>query len=118
MQHDILAHKERDEHKGKKSRMPPPPIECETRQTTGILHKDGVLSLAHSQPGTASSEFFICVGDQPDLDFNGKRNPDGQGFSAFGRVVLGMDVVHEIHRQPEEGQRLNPRIKIFDIILN
>lgn len=92
------------------------PIEHETTDKTGILHKNGVISMARSKPGTASSEFFICVGDQPELDFEGKRNPDGQGFSAFGRVVGGMDVVKKIHQQPTEGQMLDPRIKILDIV--
>ena len=39
----------------------------------------------------SGSAFFICIGDQPSLDFGGMRNPDGQGFAAFGRVVEGMD---------------------------
>jgi len=91
------------------------PIEHETTDKTGILHKNGVISMARSKPGTASSEFFICVGDQSELDFEGKRNPDSQGFSAFGRVVGGMDVVKKIHQQPTEGQMLDPRIKILDI---
>ncbi|TNF38297.1 MAG: peptidylprolyl isomerase, partial [Bacteroidetes bacterium] len=63
-----------------------PPIAHETTDQTGIRHLDGVISMARWTPGTATSEFFICVGDQPDLDFGGKRNPDGQGFAAFGRV--------------------------------
>ncbi|UCE41382.1 MAG: peptidylprolyl isomerase [Candidatus Aminicenantes bacterium] len=91
------------------------PIEHETTDRTGILHKNGVISMARSKPGTASSEFFICVGDQPELDGGGKRNPDGQGFSAFGKVIKGMDVVKKIHQQPVDGQILNPRIKIFSI---
>lgn len=93
-----------------------PPIEHETTDKTGILHKDGVISMARLKPGTASSEFFICVGDQPELDFGGKRNPDGQGFSAFGIVLSGMDVVKKIHRQPSNGQMLDPQIKIWDIV--
>lgn len=93
-----------------------PPIAHETTEKTGILHKDGVISMARLEPGTASSEFFICVGDQPELDFGGKRNPDSQGFAAFGKVVAGMDVVRKIHSQPEEGQILDPQIKIFDIV--
>jgi len=92
-----------------------PPIAHETTEKTGILHKDGTISLGRLDPGTASSEFFICVGDQPELDFGGRRNPDGQGFSAFGRVVEGMDVVRKIQMQPAEGQSLNPQIKIFSI---
>jgi peptidyl-prolyl cis-trans isomerase A (cyclophilin A) len=92
-----------------------PPIEHETTEKTGILHTDGVISMARLQPGTATSEFFICVGDQPELDFGGKRNPDGQGFAAFGKVVKGMDIVRKIHRQPPEKQMLDPRIKIHNI---
>jgi peptidyl-prolyl cis-trans isomerase A (cyclophilin A) len=92
------------------------PIAHETTEKTGILHKDGVISMARLKPGSASSEFFICVGDQPELDFGGKRNPDGQGFAAFGKVITGMDVVIKIHRQPVKGQMLEPQIKILDII--
>lgn len=92
------------------------PIEHETTDKTGILHKNGVISMARSKPGTASSEFFICVGDQPELDFGGKRNPDGQGFAAFGNVVAGMLVVNKIHQQPTEGQMLDPIIKILEIV--
>jgi peptidyl-prolyl cis-trans isomerase A (cyclophilin A) len=87
-----------------------PPIEHETTEATGIRHLDGVISMARNRPGSASSEFFICVGDQPALDFGGMRNPDGQGFAAFGRVVSGMEVVRKIQQlEPGEGQYLeNP----------
>ena len=91
------------------------PIEHETTDKTGILHKDGVISMARNEPGTATSEFFICVGDQPELDFGGKRNPDGQGFAAFGKVVEGMGVVKRIHNWPENRQLLDPQIKINNI---
>lgn len=92
-----------------------PPIVHETTDKTGIIHEDGVISMARDKPGSATSEFFICIGGQPELDFGGKRNPDGQGFAAFGRVIRGMDVVRKIHEQPAEGQRLNPSVKIFTI---
>lgn len=91
---------------------PLPPIEHETTAKTGILHKDGVISMARGEPGTASSEFFICVGDQAELDFGGKRNPDGKGFAAFGKVISGMDVVRNIQKQPADGQMLVTKIKI------
>jgi peptidyl-prolyl cis-trans isomerase A (cyclophilin A) len=68
--------------------------------------------MARNTPGTASSEFFICVGDQPELDYGGKRNPDGQGFAAFGRVVKGMDVVRKIQHLPEKEQMLLEPVKI------
>ncbi len=90
-------------------------IQHETTDKTGILHKDGAISMARDNPGTASSEFFICVGDQPELDFGGKRNSDGQGFAAFGKVIKGMDVVRKIQKQPADGQSLIPRIKIIRV---
>lgn len=90
-----------------------PPIEHETTETTGLSHTDGAISMARMAPGTATSSFFICIGDQPELDYGGRRNPDGQGFAAFGRVRVGMKAVREIHRQPHEGQRLEPPIEIM-----
>jgi peptidyl-prolyl cis-trans isomerase A (cyclophilin A) len=72
-------------------------IEHETTEQTGILHTDGVISMARGAVGTASTEFFICIGDQPGLDHGQPRNADGQGFAAFGKVVSGMDVVRRIN---------------------
>jgi len=92
-----------------------PPIDHETTVRTRIKHKDGVISMARNEPGSASSEIFICINDQPELDFGGQRNPDGQGFAAFGKVIKGMDIVRKIQQQPVEGQMLNPKIKIHSI---
>ena len=77
-----------------------PPIALERTNVTGILHKDGVVSMARGAPDSATSGWFICINDQPSLDFGGLRNPDGQGFAAFGRVVSGMDVVRKIQMAP------------------
>ena len=87
-----------------------PAIPLERTNGTGILHKDGTISMARSGPDTATSDFFVCIGDQPSLDFGGARNPDGQGFAAFGRVVSGMDVVRAIHRAPADGENLTPAV--------
>jgi len=92
-----------------------PPISHETTEQTGILHKDGVISMARWKPGTATSEFFICIGPQPELDYLGKRNPDGQGFAAFGKVVSGMDIVKKIQQLPEKDQLLEEPVWIHDI---
>ena len=89
-----------------------PPITLERTSETGITHVDGAVSMARSGPDTATHSFFICIGDQPSLDFGGMRNPDGQGFAAFGRVVDGMDVVLAIHRAPYEAQQLTPPVRI------
>jgi peptidyl-prolyl cis-trans isomerase A (cyclophilin A) len=93
-----------------------PPIKLETTSLTKLRHRDGTISMARDGPDTATSEFFICVGDQPALDFGGRRNPDGQGFAAFGRVVNGMDVVRAIQAAPAEGQQLTPPIKILRVM--
>ena len=87
-------------------------IALERTGVTGLRHLDGTLSMARDGPDTATSDFFICIGDQPSLDEGGKRNPDGQGFAAFGRVVKGMDVVRAIQRSPADGQHLTPPVVI------
>jgi peptidyl-prolyl cis-trans isomerase A (cyclophilin A) len=86
---------------------PFPPIAHETTQQTGLRHLDGTVSMARNGPGTAAGEFFICIGPQPALDFGGGRNPDGQGFAAFGQVVQGMDVVRALHARGGEKQFLD-----------
>lgn len=92
-----------------------PAIPLERTSKTGLRHVDGAISMARAEPDTAQGDFFLCIGDQPELDFGGKRNPDGQGFAAFGRVVRGMDVVRKIHQSPAEAQRLTPPVRILRI---
>ena len=88
------------------------PIPLERTRDTGLRHRDATLSMARLGPDSATSDFFICIGDQPSLDFGGARNPDGQGFAAFGRVVSGMDVVRKIQSAPAAGQKLTPPVAI------
>ena len=95
-----------------------PTIVHETTDKTGIRHLNGTLSMARMEPGTASSEIFICINDQPELDYSGKRNPDGQGFSAFGKVISGMDVVRKIQLLPETKQMLDKVVKVNSIQKN
>ncbi len=88
------------------------PIPHESTADSGILHTDGVISLARAGPGTASGgTFFISIGDQPGLDFGGMRNRDGLGFAAFGRVVRGMDIVRSIHGMEANGPIENAYLK-------
>lgn len=89
-----------------------PAIPLERTSVTGFRHVDGAVSMARDGPDSATSDFFICIGDQPELDFGGRRNPDGQGFAVFGRVVAGMDVVRLIHGAPADGQSLTPPVAI------
>ena len=100
-----------------------PATALERTSVTGLLHKDGAVSMARGGPDSATSGWFICINDQPSLDFGGARNPDGQGFAAFGRVVAGMDVVRKIQAAPSSttrvtnaaAQRLTPPIKIVKV---
>ena len=95
-----------------------PTIVHETKDKTGIRHLNGTLSMARMEPGTASSEIFICINDQPELDYSGKRNPDDQGFAAFGKVISGMDVIRKIQLLPETKQMLDKVVKVNSIQRN
>ena len=92
-----------------------PPIALERTNRTGLKHVNGVISMARSGPDTATADFFFCIGDQPELDFGGKRNPDGQGFAAFGLVLKGHDVIRKIQQSPVTAQKLTPPVKITRI---
>ncbi|MEO5800945.1 MAG: peptidylprolyl isomerase [Gemmatimonadales bacterium] len=93
-----------------------PPIAMEGTRTTGLRHVDGTLSMARAGANSATSSFFITIGPQPELDAGGKRNPDGEGFAAFGRVTSGMEIVRAIQRAPANGQALTPAIRITDVV--
>jgi peptidyl-prolyl cis-trans isomerase A (cyclophilin A) len=75
--------------------------------------------MARGAPDTATGSFSIVIGNQPGMDFGGRRNPDGQGFAAFGHVVRGMDAVKAIQASPtgKTGpygtESLSPPIKIL-----
>lgn len=88
-----------------------PPIAHETTQASGLRHVDGTISMARMAVGTASSEFFICIGDNPSLDFGTLRNADRQGFAAFGRVISGMDVVRKIQAVPSNAPTDEPYVR-------
>lgn len=91
-----------------------PPVPLERTRDTGLRHTAGTISLARNGPDTATSSFFIVTEDTPSLDFGGGRNPDGQGFAAFGRVVEGLDVARKIQRSPANAQeQLAPPVAIL-----
>lgn len=90
-------------------------IPHETTRQTRLLHKDGMISLARFEPGTATTEFFICINDQPALDYGSENTTDRQGYAAFGRVVKGMNIVRRIQNQKEHDQTFDPPVDIFNI---
>jgi len=91
------------------------PIKIETTNNTKIKHKNGTISMARGKPNSATSSFFICVNKQPELDYAGKRNPDGQGFAAFGKVTKGMKVVKKIQQKENKNQQLISPVTIYSI---
>jgi peptidyl-prolyl cis-trans isomerase A (cyclophilin A) len=96
-----------------------PPIALERTSVTGLKHVDGAVSMARNGPDTATASFSIVIGNQPEMDFGGKRNPDGKGFAVFGHVTRGMEVVKAIQASPtgQNGpyrtETLDPPIKIL-----
>jgi peptidyl-prolyl cis-trans isomerase A (cyclophilin A) len=101
-----------------------PPIPHESTQRTGLRHSDGAVSIARRELGTGiGGIFFICIGDQSELDFGGRRNPDGQGFAVFGHVNQGMDLVRRIWGQLTVGtdgsvaaQRISSPVDILSVV--
>jgi peptidyl-prolyl cis-trans isomerase A (cyclophilin A) len=93
-----------------------PAIPLERTSVTGLAHRNGTLSMARSGPDTGTDQFSIMIGDQPELDFGGKRNKDGQGFAAFGQVTAGWDVISRIHAQPANGQTMTSPVVVLRIV--
>ncbi len=82
-----------------------PPIKLERTRDTKLPHRDGTLSMARDGPDTATSDFFICIGDQPELDFGGKRNPDGQGSPRSGESSRAWTSSRRSRRPPRMVRR-------------
>jgi peptidyl-prolyl cis-trans isomerase A (cyclophilin A) len=91
-------------------------IPHETTQQTKLTHKNGTISLARQAPGTANTEFFICIGNQKGFDYGGSNNPDGQGYAAFGQVVKGMDLINQFYTQPTDDDMLKQQVEILNIV--
>jgi peptidyl-prolyl cis-trans isomerase A (cyclophilin A) len=89
-----------------------PPMAMNDKKDTGLALGEKVPSSTGDSPDAATPDFFIRVGDQPEL---GRLDPDGQGFTAFGRVVRGREVVRLIHTARAQDQRLTPPIAILSI---
>ena len=100
-------------HEWKMRRGAYPPVQLEPTSETGLKHVDGAISLARIESEIPNYHFFVCVGDQPELDAGGKRHKDGMGFPAFGKVIEGMEVVRRIHGMKAEGQAIIAPVRIL-----
>lgn len=72
------------------------PIAHESTADTGIVHERGVISLIAPQPGQGRNDWFITLNEIPAFD----ASADFHGFTPFGRVVEGMEVVEAIFGSP------------------
>ncbi len=89
--------------------------EHESPRQTGLSHTNGTISMARSTPGSATAEFFICIGDQQQFDSSRRTGSDGLGYAAFGKVVEGMDVVSKIQNKKSNGENFVDRLRIINI---
>ena len=79
-----------------------PPVKNEAEQSSkaGLLNVPGTVSMARTgDPDSATSQFFINVNDNKFLNFK-DATPAGYGYTVFGKVVAGMDVVNKIATAP------------------
>ena len=61
----------------------------------GLKNLKYTIAMARTgEPNSATSEFYINLVDNPDLDFGSAANPDG--YAVFGKVISGQDIVDEI----------------------
>ena len=90
-------------------------VEHESPKQTGLSHESGTISMARTTPGSATTEFFICIGDQKQFDSSSRGNSDGLGYAAFGKVFKGMDVVRKIQNKKSTGESFNTPIVINNI---
>ena len=92
-----------------------PFIPHESPKQTGLSHTSGTISMARTTPGTARTEFFICIGDQTQFDSSLRTNPDGLGYATFGKVVEGMPVVRKIQAQKNDADKIRYPVMIKKI---
>ncbi|RDJ27745.1 peptidylprolyl isomerase [Bosea caraganae] len=87
----------------------------EPTSVTGLRHLRGTMSMARRGTGTPGSEYFIILRDEPELDFGGRRNPDGQGFAAFAEVVEGFDTLERLHERGEDEQFVRDPVPVLSV---
>jgi peptidyl-prolyl cis-trans isomerase A (cyclophilin A) len=91
---------------------PPIPIEAESSSKAGLLNTPGTVAMARtSEPNSATSQFFININDNKSLNFA----PGNPGYTVFGKVVSGMDVVTKIAKAPKGATGAAPGLNPKDV---
>jgi len=94
---------------------PLPPIGHEPTTATGLRHRRGSMSMARRNGVIMGCEYFICMGDEPELDFGGRRNPDGLGFAVFAQVIEGFDTMERIHARGEAEEYVREPVPVLSV---
>ena len=92
-----------------------PPIAIETTADTGLTHKRWTISTARFGANEPYGSFFICLRDEPELDYGGRRHSDGQGFAVFGEIIDGHKVVESLFALAGPSEVLTPTVEILDV---
>ncbi|WQG57410.1 peptidylprolyl isomerase [Pseudomonas sp. RTB3] len=83
----------------------------------GLSNRKGTVAMARTmEPHSASSQFFINVGDNAFLNHSGK-NVQGWGYAVFGKVIEGMDVVDKIKSVQTTGKAGHQDVPVEDVIV-
>ena len=89
------------------------PIPIESRN--GLKNERGAIAMARtSDPNSATAQFFINVVDNARLDF---PSFDGHGYTAFGKVVAGMDIVDRIRDTPTKADGPHQNLPVQPIVI-
>lgn len=96
-----------------KATKPPIPLES----GNGLMNSRGSIAMARtSDPNSATSQFFINVVDNPNLDKSFAS--DGMGYAVFGAVVEGMDVVDKIRYVATDNRSMHANVPVTPVIIN
>jgi peptidyl-prolyl cis-trans isomerase A (cyclophilin A) len=90
-----------------------PPIPIESKN--GLKNELGTLAMARTNdPNSATSQFFINVNKNDFLNYPGQ---DGHGYTVFGKVVDGMDVVNKIVAVPTGNKGMHQNVPTKPVLI-
>lgn len=84
----------------------------ENTEMTGLKHVRWAVSAARYEEGEVYPSCFVCMRDEPELDYGGKRNEDGAGFAVFGKVTSGFEALEWVFAQAEAADYLRDIIPV------
>jgi len=103
-----------DKNMAQKETRAPVPLEAQQAYAKGLRNQVGTLAMARTNdPDSASAQFFINVADNGFLD----PKPGSPGYTVFGRVVSGMDVVNKIKGVPTGTSGMYSDVPVTPVVI-